>query len=75
MCCGQPTRRLDDEQAQWLYRWHLAGRTKQALCVFFRIGSPEYDRALARGAALGHWTAAPQLSDAAPLGHERGVAP
>lgn len=74
MCCGQPTRRLDDEQAQWLYRWHLAGRSKQALCVFFRIGSPEYERALLRGAALGGWSAVPQLTQSAAQAPVPGAA-
>jgi hypothetical protein len=61
MCCGQETRRLDNEQARWLYNRHLAGDSKRMLCAQFRIGNPEWERALAVGKALGPWSPLPLM--------------
>ena len=59
MCCGQPTTQLDDEQCHWLYNRFIGGETQRTLCAAFRIGTPEFQRALAVGAAMGPWQPVP----------------
>ena len=66
MCCGQPAKVLDDDQAHDLWVRYLAGESKQLLCVFFRIGTPEYCRALRRGRELGAWSPIPRIPSEAP---------
>ena|SRR5258708_2307277 len=52
MCCGQPANRLDDAQCHWLYHRYRRGELKWHLCAEFRVGTPEFQRALCRGEAL-----------------------
>lgn len=53
MCCGQQANRLDDAACQWLYNRHRGGESQRVLCAQFRIGTPEFFRALDRGKQLG----------------------
>jgi hypothetical protein len=66
MCCGQPTRRLDDAACQWLYNRYLGLESKRVLCAQFRIGSEEFERALAVGQAMGPWQPVPLAQTSAP---------
>ena len=53
MCCGQVTRRLTNSQCIDLARRYHAGELKWHLCAEYRIGTPEFERALT---VVGYWT-------------------
>ncbi len=52
MCCGQVTRRLSDSHCLELAYRYNKGELKWHLCAEYRIGTPEFERALTVLASL-----------------------